>query len=51
MSEKHLILSYSLRENEGWKTPEVLSALASDLGIELKSIENTGSLMKELKNF
>jgi|TARA_B100000315_G_scaffold260800_1_gene325426 cold shock CspA family protein len=51
MSEKHLILSYSLRENEGWKTPEVIAALAGELGIELKSIENTGSLIKELKKF
>jgi len=48
MAEKHLLLSYSLRDNEGWKIPEVLSALADELGITL---ENTNNLFKELKPF
>jgi len=51
MSEKHLLLSYSLRNNEGWKTPEVLSKLANVLNISLKSVENTKGLFKELKSF
>ncbi len=51
MSEKHLLLSYSLRNNEGWKTPEVLSKLANVLNISLISVEDTKGLFKELKSF
>lgn len=51
MSEKHLLLSYSLRNNEGWKTPEVLSKLANVLNISLKSVEDTKGLFKKLKPF
>jgi tetratricopeptide (TPR) repeat protein len=51
MSEKHLLLSFSLRNNEGWKTPEVLTKLASDLNISLESIDDTKNLFKELKPF
>ncbi len=48
MSVKHLLLSFSLRDNEGWKTPEVLTKLANDLNISLESINDTKNLLKEL---
>ena len=51
LSKKHLLLSFSLRDNEGWKTPEVLSDLASELGVELDPIEDTKKYMKELKSY
>lgn len=51
MAAKHLLLSYSLRENEGWKTPEVLLALSGKMHIELENIEDTRSIVKELKLF
>lgn len=51
MAAKHLLLSYSLRENEGWKTPEVLLALSEEMHVELENIEDTRSLVKELKLF
>ena len=51
MAAKHLLLSYSLREHEGWKTPEVLLALSGKMHIELENIEDTRSIVKELKLF
>ena len=51
MSEKHLLLSYSLRDNEGWKTPQDISALANEIGLSLESIEDTKALTKELRSF
>jgi len=51
MAKKHLLLAYSLREKEGWKTPEVLSKLANEIGIALEVIDDTSNLFKELKLF
>lgn len=51
MAEKHLLLSYSLRNNEGWKIPEVISKLASKMDLSLKSIEDTKNVFRELKPF
>lgn len=51
MAEKHLLLSYSLRNNEGWKIPEVISKLASEMDLSLESIEDTKNVFRELKPF
>ncbi|MBT4753439.1 MAG: cold shock domain-containing protein [Candidatus Marinimicrobia bacterium] len=51
LAEKHLLLSYSLRNNEGWKIPEVISKLASEMDISLESIEDTKNVFRELKPF
>ncbi len=51
MAEKHLLLSFSLRNNEGWKTPEVISKLASEMNISLESVKDTKGLFRELNPF
>ena len=51
MAKKHLLLSFSLRSNEGWKAKEVVSTLASEMSLTLESIEDTKSYIQELKQF
>lgn len=50
-AKKHLDLSYSLRHKEGWKTPEVLNDLSESLGVQLKFIEDTKSVLIELSDY
>ena len=51
MAKKHLLLSYSLRNNEGWKTKEVISTLASEMDLVLEGLMDTNNYLQELKQF